>query len=373
MRALVIVGAVVFLIILSALGGYTIAQADTVIHIKEGSLGNHQCDSSEWHFIITQVSDPQLAPSSVHIVWANGNEADVPLDGVTGQAAHYYDYSNLDSPVVDGWTSIYDGWSGEFNLSHGPCFDEPTPTPTNTEVPSATPTNTATATPTKTFTSTSTPTSTSSPTQTQTDTPTMTPTDDPGTDTPTPTGTQPTATSTSTSTNTATPTVPPTATQTPSSTLSPTVTPLPTQTETPRPPVPAVAFSSRNYQGASLGTIFMDGHSYKLFQGINAPDGTLALPSTERGAALYNNVIWVHRAWNTGWLNLEVGDIVMVTIDDSSETYKVVKVSELPYGVYPEGNEFSIATCMSNDGQNWTNVQLFTLQLLRVYNNDNRK
>lgn len=380
MKALIISTTVVLLMIVSAVGGYTVASANTVIHVKAGSLGNHQCDSTEWHFVITQVSDPALAPASIHVVWANGSEADVVLHGVTGQTAHYYNYSNLDSPVVDAWTSIYDGWSGEFNLSHGPCLDIPTPTPTNTEVPSATPTTTATATPTNVPTDvpTDTPTGTEVPTATDTSTPlptdTLTPTNDPSSPTPTQTGTQPTQTPTDTPTETATPTPTqsetptPTATQ-PTPTQSPTPTPTPTitPTETPRPPVPAEAQAPAPYTGTELGTIWMDGNSYKLYQGVNAVDGTLALPSAERGAALYGNTIWVHRAWNSGWLHLRLGSYVRITVDGVSTTYEVTGVRELLYGVYPESGQFYIATCMSRDGEHWTNVQLFTLSIVRIH------
>ena len=356
--------------------GVSVAQANQVIYAK--GLSSHGCDDTEWHFIITQVEPPELAPAEIYVTWTDGSQETLPLDGVTGKSAHYYWYNHLEVPVQEAWTEIYDGWSGEFNLSHGPCFDDPTPTPptppTSTSSPTMTPTSEEpTATPTQTSTQIPTNTPTNTPTPTHTNTPTVTPTYDPNTPTPTATGTQPTQTPTNTPTQTATPTATPIETQTPTATqptptqtTNPTETPTVSPTETPRPPVPAEAFSIRNYQGRELGTLFMDGDVYKLYQGVNAPDGTLALPSAELGAAQYNNVIWVHRAWNSGWLSLKLGDMVALTTERTVNYYKITAISELPYGVYPDERGFYIATCMSNNGENWTNVQLFKLELQRM-------
>ena len=90
------------------------------------------------------------------------------------------------------------------------------------------------------------------------------------------------------------------------------------------------------------------------------------LPSIERGGALYNNAVWVHRAWNSGWLHLKVGDTVTFFKDDSITTYKVGYIWQLPYGVYPADGNFYIATCMSADDANWTNVELFRLDIVRI-------
>jgi hypothetical protein len=110
----------------------------------------------------------------------------------------------------------------------------------------------------------------------------------------------------------------------------------------------------------------MDNHIFKLYLGVNAHDGSLALPSAERGVAQYNNVFWVHRAWNSGWLNLKVDDSIVVTTESTINYYKVAGISELPYGVYPSHRGFYIATCMSTDGKDWTNIQLFELKLQRT-------
>ena len=106
------------------------AQTDGLMEISAKALGDHECDGSEWHFVITQVESESVAPGSIHVVWANGGSEDVPRDDkFTGGVAHYTTTSNLDSVVVSATTQIYSGWDGQFNLSHGPCDLPPTPTP----------------------------------------------------------------------------------------------------------------------------------------------------------------------------------------------------------------------------------------------------
>lgn len=176
--------------------------------ISAKALTDHECNTSEWHFIINQISSESLAPASITVFWGGISE-NVPLDKFTGGAAHYKTVSHLDLAVTSATTSIYDGWSGQFNLSHGPCGNTnitptPTPTPTGTPTPTVTPTGTPIITPTPTLT----------PTPTPEVTPTVTPEDqrDP---TPTPT---PTSTPTPEVTPTPTPEVTPTATPTPTPT-----------------------------------------------------------------------------------------------------------------------------------------------------------
>jgi hypothetical protein len=41
---------------------------------------------------------------------------------VSGSTAHYRTTQNLSSPVTGAWAVISGSWSGNFNLSHGPCF-----------------------------------------------------------------------------------------------------------------------------------------------------------------------------------------------------------------------------------------------------------
>ena len=176
------------------------------VHAEEGvktitckALTDHECDSTEWHFVITQVESEASAPSSIHVVWANGVSADIPLDKFTGGTAHYATTANLDSVVVEATAVIYEAWSGQFNLSHGQC-PEPTATPPVEETATPTVTNTPPS---------------------ETATPTVTNTPPSETATPTVTGTPPVETATPTVTNTppveetATPTKPIEATATP--------------------------------------------------------------------------------------------------------------------------------------------------------------
>ena len=92
--------------------------------ISAKALSDHECDSSEWHFVINQIDTEANAPDSILVTWTNGKSESVPLDKFTGGVAHYTTTSNLDSTVKSATASIYDGWSGQFNLSHGPCGAE---------------------------------------------------------------------------------------------------------------------------------------------------------------------------------------------------------------------------------------------------------
>ena len=145
------------------------------ISIDNGSLTSHGCDATEWHFIITQVDDlgpppgnTDEAPATIHVTWANGNSADVPLAHTPGGTAHYHTTLNLGSTVTGATAVIYDSWSGVFTLSHGPCGGTTT-TPTTTSTTQTTTTQTTTAT---TTTGTTTPgTSTTETTTSSTTTP----------------------------------------------------------------------------------------------------------------------------------------------------------------------------------------------------------
>jgi hypothetical protein len=374
MKKNIIIVVIAFIIgLILALLLANVVLADTVIYVNPGSIGSHGCDDSEWHFVITQISDPALAPSSIHVVWGNGSEDDLPLDRVTGGTAHYYYYDNLNSPVVNAWTNIYDGWSGTFNLSHGPCFSNPTPT--YTLPPTSTSTSTSTSTPENTPTNTSTNTPENTPTSTPvTYTPTPTVTNDPRT--PTPTNTEiPTLTPTLVPTETPifTPTNTPFITLTPTSVFTPTpistIVETPVFTETPYPPKPAEAnIMAKPYPGTKMGQLVMGGENYNLYLGRNAEDGSLLLPEAEKGAALYLHTIWVHRAWNSGWLDIRVGDtIYFYSAEGNKEVYEVISTKIIDYGIYPKvnnkGDKFQyIATCYSSDNKMWTDVMLFYLE-----------
>ncbi len=95
------------------------ALADSTIFAK--ALTDHECNSTEWHFVINQVDTELNAPASITVTFSGGDVIEVPLDKFTGGVAHYATTQNLDEMVVSASASIYDGWSGQFNLSHGPC------------------------------------------------------------------------------------------------------------------------------------------------------------------------------------------------------------------------------------------------------------
>jgi len=434
---------VIFALLLMAfIGGADIARANgtiynrinnpdcPTIHVKTSTLCGHEINPDEWHFLINQIDIEENAPVSITVLWENSNQEIVNLGKFTGGVAHYTTYSNLDSQVVDAWTTIYDGWNGEFNLSHGPACPDPTPTPTltftptwtptYTSTPTETPTETATATatntPTETPTSTSTETPTSTPTETATatatytSTPTDTPTDTPtstatftatppDTDTPTPTYTNtptepPTATNTPTEPPTATntPTEPPTSTPTPTDVtptptevtptptdvtptptdVTPTPTGTPTQpprryTETPKPPQPAGANMRIAYPNEAVGTMYANGTSYLVYNGVSAPDGTLLLPSKDRGGALYNNQIWIHRAWNSGWFKLAKDEVVGINYTNGTiYYYQVTGSTRQPYGKYFNDGIFHIVSCYGANPEGWDGVEVYNLKLIKI-------
>jgi hypothetical protein len=113
-------GLVAVFLITTAGGGGNIARAQGGT-ITAKALTNHECNSTEWHFVITQINSAANAPASITVEWANGNTEVVPLTKFTGGVAHYVTTSNLDSTVVSATAQIYTAWSGQFNLSHGPC------------------------------------------------------------------------------------------------------------------------------------------------------------------------------------------------------------------------------------------------------------
>jgi hypothetical protein len=237
------------------------------------------------------------------------------------------------------------------------------------------------------MTSTNTPTSTNTllpPTSTPTNTPSVSPTNDPAS--PTPTNTTDPNDPTPTPTVSLTP--PPKVTNTPFPTVTntpyPTVTNIPTKTatpvrvtatSTPYPPRPAVAydFQSSFYPGEYLGAIIIGNNAYQLYNGVNAPDGSLLLPSNILGAAFYKNTIWIHRLWKIGYLNINKGDSIVVSIAGGQDrTYKVIDSTYIDYGIYPDSNLADepyqyIATCYSDNSGEWIGVELYKIKLVDVH------
>lgn len=132
MRRIIILISALALFVLSASPVFAGDSAE----ISAKALDDHTCNSSEWHFVITQVDSESNAPASIDVTFSGGDTVSVPLDDkFTGGTAHYTEVSHLNETVVSATTSIYSGWSGQFNLSHGPCGDTPPPTNGNLTCP----------------------------------------------------------------------------------------------------------------------------------------------------------------------------------------------------------------------------------------------
>jgi hypothetical protein len=121
------------------------ARVDSALFSQTVQLHNtttEDCNPDEWHFLLTNIDDGEEAPAFITITFLNAGEVQIPLTSVTpGGLAHYFWTANLDDTVVGGEAVVYDGWDGNFNLSHGPCNEPQTPTNTPTVVvPTDTPT-----------------------------------------------------------------------------------------------------------------------------------------------------------------------------------------------------------------------------------------
>jgi len=92
-----------------------------IIHVKQASLSDHECDDTEWHFVINQIPSGCEHPASIHVYWDNGQDAIVPLSSSSGPVAHYTTNLYLSSYITDATAEICNSWSGQFVLSHGPC------------------------------------------------------------------------------------------------------------------------------------------------------------------------------------------------------------------------------------------------------------
>jgi hypothetical protein len=151
------------------------------------------------------------------------------------------------------------------------------------------------------------------------------------------------------------------------STAIPTKTPVKTvnPSDTPFAPNPALAEEDSDYPGQYVGKLRIDGGDYNIYNGVNSTDGSLLLPSGVRGGAWYENVIWIHRMWKEGWLEINNGSIVHISMGEWEYVYEVSNVSTESYGQYfTDRNKFYIASCYSDDLGNWAGIQLYELTLL---------
>jgi hypothetical protein len=118
----------------TALPAFAGGEGSKVISAK--ALSDHECDSLEWHFVITQVESEELAPDSISVTFSKAGAVIVELDDFTGKVAHYTVSDYLDETVISATTTIYGSWKGQFNLSHGPCKTSTTkPEDTTTSEP----------------------------------------------------------------------------------------------------------------------------------------------------------------------------------------------------------------------------------------------
>jgi len=114
------------------------------------------CQSNEWHFVINQLDDGfTQAPAFITVFWSDGTSSQVGQTNVGQHEAGYTDFGHTGLTVVGAEAVLYEGWSGQFVLSHIPCNEVtptpeiPTETPTQ-DIPTETPTEVATDTPTAT-------------------------------------------------------------------------------------------------------------------------------------------------------------------------------------------------------------------------------
>jgi choice-of-anchor A domain-containing protein len=74
----------------------------------------------EWHFIMTGVNNPNQAARTIRVAFANGQEVNIALDGVSGTTAHYYLAANLTTTVNLVTATVPGRWAGSLRLSAAP-------------------------------------------------------------------------------------------------------------------------------------------------------------------------------------------------------------------------------------------------------------
>jgi choice-of-anchor A domain-containing protein len=74
----------------------------------------------EWHFVMTGVNNPNQAARTIRVAFANGQEVNIALDGVSGTTAHYYLAANLTTTVNLVTATVPGRWAGSLRLSAAP-------------------------------------------------------------------------------------------------------------------------------------------------------------------------------------------------------------------------------------------------------------
>lgn len=96
---------------------------------QSGSTGTEACEegrseaTNEWHWVITDSAG--IAPASIEVTFLYAGTITVPFSNQAGGVAHYYYYGFLGDTYLGATAIIDSSWSGQFNLSHYPCGQEP--------------------------------------------------------------------------------------------------------------------------------------------------------------------------------------------------------------------------------------------------------
>jgi hypothetical protein len=121
------------------------------ISIKDRHKGTHvECSDGQqiqWHFVITGIWDPDLAPQYIIAQFQRFGEVMIRKDDrFTGHTAQYTYRTPSPETLIDASATIYAGWNGQFNLSDAKCVGS-TPTPETTPVGTPTQVTTPVGTP----------------------------------------------------------------------------------------------------------------------------------------------------------------------------------------------------------------------------------
>ena len=82
--------------------------------------GAYEC-SDRWFFVMNQFRELQ-PPESIHVVWTDGSEEDVPLlKDTPATLAQYATSEHLGFTIHSATANVPEGWTGQFNLGEGSC------------------------------------------------------------------------------------------------------------------------------------------------------------------------------------------------------------------------------------------------------------
>lgn len=97
------------------------APAEGEKQVTPHNLGNdHEC-SDRWFFVLNQFGGLP-APESIHVVWTDGSQEDVPLLKDTPATLAQYATSEHSGFTIESATAnVPEAWTGRFNLGEGFC------------------------------------------------------------------------------------------------------------------------------------------------------------------------------------------------------------------------------------------------------------